>query len=83
MPSINNEVKKEIIDKVKAGEKVNDLASKYGVSNRTIYAWLRRSVSSAISLAEFNHLKKENQDLKAIVGALMFQLEKLKKKKWD
>lgn len=83
MPTINNEIKKEIIDKVKAGEKVNDLASKYGVSNRTIYAWLKRTVSSAISLAEFNHLKKENQDLKAIVGALMFQLEKLKKKKWD
>lgn len=80
MPTINSEVKKEIIEKVKAGEKVNDLASKYGVSNRTIYAWLKRSVSS-ISLAEFNHLKKENQDLKAIVGALMFQLEKLKKKK--
>ena len=80
MPTTNSEVKKEIIEKVKAGEKVNDLASKYGVSNRTIYAWLKRSVSS-ISLAEFNHLKKENQDLKAIVGALMFQLEKLKKKK--
>lgn len=81
MPTINNEVKKEITEKVKAGEKVNDLASQYGVSNRTIYAWLKRSVNSSISLAEFNHLKKENQDLKAIVGALMFQLEKLKKKK--
>jgi len=81
MSTINNEVKKEIIDKVKKGEKVNDLASQYGVSNRTIYAWLKRTVGSAISLAEFNHLKKENQDLKAIVGALMFQLEKLKKKK--
>lgn len=81
MPTINNEIKKEIIDKVKSGEKVNDLASKYGISNRTIYAWLKRTVNSAISLAEFNHLKKENQDLKAIVGSLMFQLEKLKKKK--
>jgi transposase-like protein len=81
MTTINSEVKKEIIDKVKAGEKVADLASKYGISNRTIYAWLKWSVNSNISLAEFNHLKKENQDLKAIVGALMFQLEKLKKKK--
>lgn len=81
MPTINNEIKKEIIDKVKSGEKVNDLASKYGISNRTIYAWLKSTVNSAISLAEFNHLKKENQDLKAIVGSLMFQLEKLKKKK--
>lgn len=81
MTTINSEVKKEIIDKVKTGEKVTDLATKYGISNRTIYAWLKWSVNSNISLAEFNHLKKENQDLKAIVGALMFQLEKLKKKK--
>jgi len=81
MTNINPEVKKEIIEKVKNGEKVNDLASKYGISNRTIYAWLKRSVDSSISLAEFNRLKKENHDLKAIVGALMFQLEKLKKKK--
>ena len=81
MTNINPEVKKEIIEKVKNGEKVNDLASKYGISNRTIYAWLKRSVDSSISLAEFNRLKKENHDLKAIAGALMFQLEKLKKKK--
>jgi len=81
MTNINPEVKKEIIEKVKNGEKVNDLASKYGISNRTIYAWLKRSVDSSISLSEFNRLKKETHDLKAIVGALMFQLEKLKKKK--
>jgi len=81
MTNISPEVKKEIIEKVKNGEKVNDLASKYGISNRTIYAWLKRSVDSSISLAEFNRLEKENHDLKAIAGALMFQLEKLKKKK--
>jgi len=81
MTTINCEIKKEIIDKVKAGEKVADLASKYGVSDRTIYAWLKRGITNNINLMEFNHLKKENQELKAIVGSLMFQLEKLKKKR--
>lgn len=81
MPTIDSEIKKEIIDKVKAGEKVADLASKYGVSDRTIYVWLKRGVTDNVSLMEFSHLKKENQELKAIVGSLMFQLEKLKKKR--
>jgi len=81
MPNIALEVKQEILGKVKAGEKVADLSSKYGISDRTIYAWLRKTTTSNVSLIEFNRLKKENQELKAIAGALIFQLEKLKKKR--
>jgi len=81
MPNIALEVKQEILGKVKAGEKVADLSSKYGISDRTIYAWLRKTTTSNVSLIEFSRLKKENQELKAIAGALIFQLEKLKKKR--
>lgn len=81
MPVIAKEVKEEILSKVKSGEKVSELSKKYGVCDRTIYAWLHRTTTSLVSLVEYNRLKKENQELKAIAGALMFQLEKLKKKK--
>jgi len=81
MPNIALEVKQEILGKVRAGEKVADLSSKYGISDRTIYAWLRKTTTSNVSLIEFSRLKKENQELKAIAGALIFQLEKLKKKR--
>ena len=38
MPTINKEVKQEILDKVKSGKTVKEIATQYGVSDRTIYA---------------------------------------------
>jgi transposase-like protein len=36
MSTINNEVKQEILGKIKAGEEVKKVAAQYGVSDRTI-----------------------------------------------
>lgn len=80
MPTIAGEVRKEILGKIKSGESVKKLASQYGICDRTIYAWLRKGVTESISALEFGRLKKENQVLKEIVGALTIELEKLKKK---
>jgi len=44
MSTINNEVKQEILGKVKAGEEVKKVAAQYGVSDRTIYIWLKCQV---------------------------------------
>jgi len=81
MSTINSEVKKEILDKVKSGIAVKEVASQYGVSDRTIYAWLKVGVVDTISALELGKIKKENQILKEIVGALTIELEKLKKKR--
>ena len=81
MSTINNEVKKEILDKVKSGITVKEVATQYGVSDRTIYAWLKVGVVDTISALELGKIKKENQILKEIVGALTIELEKLKKKR--
>ena len=80
MATIANEVKQEMLDKVKYGQKVSEVSNQYGVSSRTIYLWLRKGVTDEISLAEYRRLKKENQELKAIVGTLIVQLEKTKKR---
>jgi len=82
MANIASEVKSEILSKVKAGESVKSLADKYGISERTIYAWLRwQTAEDRVSVLEFGKLKKENVILKEIVGALTIELEKLKKKR--
>lgn len=81
MSTINSEVKKEILDKVKSGKAVKEVATQYGVSDRTIYAWLKVGVVDTISVLELGKIKKENQILKEIVGALTIELEKLKKKR--
>jgi len=76
---IVKEVKEEILGRIKAGEKVKDVASQYGLSDRTIYAWLRIGVTSRVSILELNRLKKENQMLKEIVGVLNLELQKTKR----
>lgn len=78
---IAKEVKGEILVKVKAGQKVSVLAEQYGISDRTIYAWIRGKAQGTASLVELRRVKRENEELKQIVGALSLELTKLKKRK--
>lgn len=80
MPVVPNDVKNEILSKIKAGEQVKDLAKQYGIHNKTIYSWLRKKAIGTISLVEHNKLKRENSELKEIVGILTLELQKFKKK---
>jgi len=80
MPGVIKEIKAEIIAKVKAGEKVVELSRHYGVSDKSIYNWLRQKVEGSVSLMEHAKLKKENEQLKQIIGVLTLELEKTKKK---
>jgi len=68
--------KEEILARVKNGEKVMEPASQYGVSPKTIYGWLRNQVTPQISLMEFNRLKRENDELKRIIGMITLELER-------
>lgn len=78
---IPKEIKEEILGKVKVGEKVATLASQYGISNRTIYGWLAQTVIPEVSLVKFNQLKRENEELKRIIGMISLDLELEKKRK--
>jgi transposase-like protein len=80
MANIAKEVKDEILQKVKAGVKVMELTKQYGVSDKTIYYWLRQQMGQDVSFAEFNRIRKENEQLKQIIGVLTVELEKTKKK---
>ena len=80
MTAISSEINEEVILKVKSGIPVKKIAKDYGISDRTIYGWLKKKAVSSISVLEFNKLKKENTLLKEIIGALTIEVEKLKKK---
>lgn len=72
---IAKEIKDEIINKLKhEGLSVNDAATKYGISNRTVYAWLGTKAKGSVSLLEFNKVKKENEQLKQIIGDLTIKM---------
>lgn len=65
------EIKAEVLAKAKTGEKVSALADQYGISIKTIYTWLRVDTGEAVvSVARYNRVKRENEELKKLVGEL-------------
>ena len=64
---IAKEAKEEILGKVKAGESVSSLSKAYGISDKTIYNWLRSKTTKNVSWMKHAKLKKENQQLKELV----------------
>jgi len=69
------EIKTEILAKVKGGEKVVDLANQFGVSDKSIYTWLRQETGDqVVSIIQYNRLKRENEELKKLIGELSFRL---------
>ena len=73
------ETKNEIVEKVKQGLSVPDAAKQYAISDKTIYAWLRNIIRPDISVVEYNRMKKENEELKRIIGIITLELERGKK----
>ena len=77
---IPKEKKDEILNKIKAGEKVPALSTQYGISDKTIYYWLRTDTGEeVVSVLKYNKLKRENEELKRIVGELTLNLSQEKK----
>ncbi len=73
---IAKQTREEIILKIKNGETVVQLSNQYGISPKTIYNWLRTSVKPDTSFIEINRLKRENDELKRIIGLITLELER-------
>jgi transposase len=77
---ISKEIREEVLAKAKTGEKVLDLASQYGISIKTIYTWLRLDTQEpVVSVLKYNKLKKENEELKKLLGEVTLELSLGKK----
>jgi len=73
------ETKREVLDKVKNGMSIADAAKQYALSTKTIYTWLSNQIRPEISILEYNRLKRENEELKRIIGIITLELERGKK----
>ena len=75
------ELKEEIIGKIKTeGISAVEAAKRYGVDVNNIYRWVSSGVAGAKgNLFEINRLKRENRQLKQIIGEIMFEKERGKK----
>lgn len=76
------DLKNQILERVKtSGKSVKEIASEHGISPTCIYDWLRSGVTG-ITSPELIKLRKENCELKQIIGELTVQLSVGQKKGW-
>ncbi len=62
------------------GLTVVEAAAKFSVSTKAIYRWLNDQTDNGhTSILEMNKIRRENQQLKEIIGMLMLDQEKTKK----
>ena len=81
--TIPKDIREQILARVKEGkEKVSVIAEQHGISNRTIYGWLSRGVDGGNrDWLENNRLRKENLQLKQMIGELMLEKKREKRLK--
>ncbi|MFZ5982163.1 MAG: transposase [Patescibacteria group bacterium] len=78
---ISKDVKEQILKRIKEeGVSVSKAAEEHGISTHTIYRWLSGTVENNPSIREFNALKKQNQELLALIGELTIKLSQTQKK---
>ena len=74
---VSKEVKDQIIDRIKnGGVSVSQAGQEHGISVNTIYTWLSRRTDGSPSVLEIAKLKKENKELKELVGEITLSMSK-------
>ena len=79
---IAGEVKEAVLASIKNdGLSAAEAARKHGIHPHTVYNWFHRdtTVTTGSLQLEVNRLKKQNQELLALVGQLMLELKSFKK----
>ncbi len=69
----------EIVKKIESGESIANIAKEYGISGKTVYNRLGRDASPGSNSLELSRLKRENKELKEIIGIITHELNKEKK----
>jgi len=77
----DSNIKSEVCEKLRSGERLSDVSKHYGIPSSTISGWLKRSASGAKGEElEIGKLKRENEALYKLLGRMSYEHE-LKKKR--
>lgn len=77
---ISAELKQQILHRIRTeGVSAAKAAKEHGVNVTTVYAWLRRSADIPGNILQINKLKRENAELKMLLGEALLMQERSKK----
>ena len=76
------DLKEQIINRIKNdGVTVSQAATDHGIAENTIYSWLAKKIEGAPTVSENLKLKRENDQLKILLGEITLKLSETQKKK--
>jgi transposase-like protein len=76
----SQEVKNEVLNKIRGGQKIVDVARLHGINDMTIRTWVERDTDEGAGhLLEISRLKRENEALLRLVGQLTYESDTHKK----
>jgi len=79
---VTPEVKEQIIGRIKNnGVTVKQVSEEHGIPESTIHTWLSRRAGGQPSLGDLIKLKRENDQLKILLGEITLKLSETQKKK--
>jgi DNA invertase Pin-like site-specific DNA recombinase len=73
------EIREQILKRIK-DEGVPVAAKDAGISDATIYSWLGKGVKSMPTIGELVRLKRQNEELLALVGEITLKMSQTQKK---
>lgn len=75
------DVKEQIINRIKNdGITVAQAAKEHGISDVTIYGWISKKVEGQPTVSEIVRLKRENEQLKMLIGEMTLVLSAAQKR---
>ena len=75
------EIKEQILKRIKdEGLPIVQAAKEHGVSEAAIYRWLGNGIQNTPTIGELIRLKRQNEELLALVGELTFKASQSQKK---
>ena len=74
------EIREQVLNRIRTeGVTAAQAAREHGISSVTVYAWLRRSTVLPSNILQVNKLRRENEELKRLLGQAMLMNERSKK----
>lgn len=78
---IAQEIKNQVLTRVKDGVPVSQLSVEHGISIKTIYTWISKGSVQNPGVLQISRLKREKDDLLRIIGELTLKLKRGEKNK--
>jgi transposase-like protein len=79
---VSREVKEQILARIKnEGVPIKQAALEHGITDSAIYKWLGAGAEGAPSYGEVSRLRRENTELKQLVGEITLKLSDTQKKR--